>query len=162
MNNTLTPEEWEKQKSVTTTAQSLEPDYRERQLLIHLRGQRKEDKLCPDCSYLVVLNCCRCEGFGGDRPHPESPKETECCFACCSIHKSHTYSSFTNGCPCNCHKGKEEGLPCVEGAGYGKDEFKQLHFYCRYCGEEMYTAGRICPERTFVLVRSTILVSKTS
>lgn len=35
---------------------------------------------------------------------------------------------------------------CVVSAQYGKDEFKNLHFYCDYCGKEMdYEEDRECP-----------------
>lgn len=34
---------------------------------------------------------------------------------------------------------------CVVSALYGKDEFKNLHFYCDYCGKEMgYDEERDC------------------
>jgi len=34
---------------------------------------------------------------------------------------------------------------CLVSPMYGRDEFKQLHFYCDYCGEEMgYEEVRVC------------------
>lgn len=34
---------------------------------------------------------------------------------------------------------------CEISAQYGKDEFKNLHFYCDYCGKEMdYDEDRVC------------------
>ena len=30
-------------------------------------------------------------------------------------------------------------MNCQVSAQYGKDEFKQLYFYCNFCGEEMDT-----------------------
>ncbi len=36
-------------------------------------------------------------------------------------------------------------MKCQESAQYGKDEFKNLHFYCNYCGKKMfYDEDREC------------------
>lgn len=36
-------------------------------------------------------------------------------------------------------------MKCVMSAQYGKDEMKNLHFYCNYCGEELgYEEEREC------------------
>ena len=38
----------------------------------------------------------------------------------------------------------EEGL-CEVSGQYGKDEYKNLHFYCEFCSEEMdYDEKRAC------------------
>lgn len=34
---------------------------------------------------------------------------------------------------------------CIVSPMYGKDEFKNLHFYCDYCGKRMeYEENRLC------------------
>jgi len=110
--------------------------------------------------------CYECKDM---EPCLDEPSKKECdCLLSNGLLKSRC---FNGTCDCKCHKSSKEeessiktksvgaGLyrfvkkeepesKCEESGQYGKDENKNLHFYCEFCGEEMdYEEDRICKAR---------------